>query len=194
MSYTKLYFLVWPLQRQQWVLLCNCLVGALQSSPCVKRSFPLCRVRFHPAQYMITIMVTAKKKKTLPWLSSSCSDWHVIQHRCQPTSIREAGEGRGGGRPGGREGQTDGGREGEGGGTYHGRREGWKEGGSEEGRDGEREGRREQEKGEGGGEKERGAGQRGKEGGGEGGREEGREERSDQFFCFVSPQQLVQHS
>ena len=32
-------FLVWPLQRQQWVLLCNCLVGALPYSHYVVRSF-----------------------------------------------------------------------------------------------------------------------------------------------------------
>ena len=38
-----LCFLVWPLQRQQWVLLfiCNCLVGALPYSHYVMRSIPL---------------------------------------------------------------------------------------------------------------------------------------------------------
>ena len=51
-----LRFLMWPFQRQQWVLLCNCLVGAL---PCshyyAMRSSPLCGVRVvHPAQYDLT--------------------------------------------------------------------------------------------------------------------------------------------
>ena len=46
-----LCLLVWPLQRQQLVLLCNCLVGALPCSHFVMRSFPLCGVRvLHPAQ------------------------------------------------------------------------------------------------------------------------------------------------
>ena len=46
-----LCFLVWLLQRQQWVLLCNCLVGALRYSQYVMRSFPLCGVKvLHPAQ------------------------------------------------------------------------------------------------------------------------------------------------
>ena len=33
--------------------------------------------------------MTAKKKqrKTVPWLSSSRSNWHVLQSRCQPTLI-----------------------------------------------------------------------------------------------------------
>ena len=45
-------FLVWPLQRQQWVLLCNYPVGALTYSHYVMRSFPLCRVGvLHAAQY-----------------------------------------------------------------------------------------------------------------------------------------------
>ena len=44
-----LCFLVWLLQRQQWVLLCNCLVGALPYSHYVMRSLPLCGVRvLHP--------------------------------------------------------------------------------------------------------------------------------------------------
>ena len=46
-----LCFLVWPLQRRQWVLICNCLMGALPYSHYVKRSFPVCGVRvLHPAQ------------------------------------------------------------------------------------------------------------------------------------------------
>ena len=61
-----LCFFLWPLQRQQWVLLCNCLVGALPYSHYVMRSFPLCGVRvLHPAQISsnsITIIVTAKRK------------------------------------------------------------------------------------------------------------------------------------
>ena len=48
-----LCFLVWPLQRQQWVSLCNCLV--LRSySHYVVRSFPSCGVRvLHPTHYDI---------------------------------------------------------------------------------------------------------------------------------------------
>ena len=47
-----LCFLVWPLQRQQWTLLCNCLLGALPFSHYAMQSFPLCGVRvLHPAQY-----------------------------------------------------------------------------------------------------------------------------------------------
>ena len=50
-----LCFLVWPLQRQQWVLLCNFLVGALPYSHYVIRPFPSCGVRvLHPAQYDLT--------------------------------------------------------------------------------------------------------------------------------------------
>ena len=46
--------LVWPLQRQQWALLCNCLVGALPYSHDAMRSFPSCGLRvFHPAQYCL---------------------------------------------------------------------------------------------------------------------------------------------
>ena len=59
-----LCFLVWPFQRQQWVLLCNCLVGALPYSHYVMRSFPLRGVKvLHSALNMInsiTILVTAK--------------------------------------------------------------------------------------------------------------------------------------
>ena len=40
-----LSFLVWPLQRQQWVFPCNCLVGALPYSHLVMRSFPSCSGR-----------------------------------------------------------------------------------------------------------------------------------------------------
>ena len=47
-----LCFLVWPLQRQQWALPCNCLVDALPYSHCVMRSFPMCGVKvLHPVQY-----------------------------------------------------------------------------------------------------------------------------------------------
>ena len=47
-----LCFLVRPPQRQQWVLLFNCLVGALPYSPYMMRSFPLCGVTVHyPAHY-----------------------------------------------------------------------------------------------------------------------------------------------
>ena len=47
-----LCFLVSPLQRQHWLLLCDCIVGALPYSHNVMRSFPLCEVRvLHPAQY-----------------------------------------------------------------------------------------------------------------------------------------------
>ena len=39
-------------RRQQWLSLCNGLVGGLPYSHYVMRSFPLCRVRvLHPAQY-----------------------------------------------------------------------------------------------------------------------------------------------
>ena len=61
-----LCFLVWPLQRQQSALLCNCLVGALRYSHYVMRSFSLCGVRFlHSAQYGLldNIIVTADEKK-----------------------------------------------------------------------------------------------------------------------------------
>ena len=44
---------MWPLQRQQWALLCNRLVGALPYSHYVMRSFLLCGVRVFPAQYDI---------------------------------------------------------------------------------------------------------------------------------------------
>ena len=48
-------FLVWPLQRHQWVLLHNCLVGALPYSHYVTRSFPLCGVRvLHSAHHYLT--------------------------------------------------------------------------------------------------------------------------------------------
>ena len=51
-AYELLCFLVWPLRRQQWVLLCNCLVGALPYSHYAERSFPLSGVRvLHLAQY-----------------------------------------------------------------------------------------------------------------------------------------------
>ena len=47
-----LCFLVWPLQRQQWVLLCNRLVGALPYSLYVMRLFPLYGVKvLHPVQH-----------------------------------------------------------------------------------------------------------------------------------------------
>ena len=36
-----LCFLVWPLHKQQWVLVCSCLVGASPYSHYVMRSFPL---------------------------------------------------------------------------------------------------------------------------------------------------------
>ena len=87
-----LRFLVWSLQGQQWVSLCNCLVGALPYSHYVMRSFPLCAVRvLFPAQYDLLANDPGNRppqKKTVRWLSSSCSDWHVLQRRCQltPTS------------------------------------------------------------------------------------------------------------
>ena len=79
---------MWPLQRQQWVLLCNCLVGALPYSHYVMRSFPLCGVRvLHPAQYDLLDNVHGdRQKKNVPWFSSSRSDWHVLQRRCQPAN------------------------------------------------------------------------------------------------------------
>ena len=87
------YFLVWPLQRQRWVLLRNCLVGALPYSHYVMRSFPLCGVRvLHPAHYDIQYLDNhygdrkKRNKKTVPWLSSSRSDWHVLQRPCQPNA------------------------------------------------------------------------------------------------------------
>ena len=52
-----LCFVEWPLQRQQWVLRCNCLVGALQYPhyQWMMRSLPLCGVRvLHPAPYDLT--------------------------------------------------------------------------------------------------------------------------------------------
>ena len=62
------------------------------------RSLPLCGVRvLHPAQYDLlynhpTVLVTAKKKKKkkVPWLSSSRSDWHVfsvVANQRQPQYI-----------------------------------------------------------------------------------------------------------
>ena len=50
-----LCFLMWPLQRQQRVFLCNCLVGAIPYSHCATRSLLLCGVRvLYPAQYNLT--------------------------------------------------------------------------------------------------------------------------------------------
>ena len=48
-----LCFQVWPLQRQQWVLIFNCLVGTLPYTHYVMRLYPLCGVRrvLHAAQY-----------------------------------------------------------------------------------------------------------------------------------------------
>ena len=64
-------------------------MGALPFSLYVMRSFSLCGVRvLHPAQYHLLDNHHGdrpKKKKTVPWLSSSRSDWHVLQRRCQPT-------------------------------------------------------------------------------------------------------------
>ena len=75
MSY-RYCFLGWPPQRQQWVLLCNCLVGAVPYSHYVMRSFHLRRVRvLHPAQYDLLDNHHGdrqkRKKKTVPWLSGS---------------------------------------------------------------------------------------------------------------------------
>ena len=96
MSYS-LFSGVGPLQRQQWVLPCNCLLDASPYSHYVMPSFPLCGVMvLHPARNSITIMVTAKKKRKqmVPWLSSSRSDWHVLQRRRQSTPIPDEGGGR----------------------------------------------------------------------------------------------------
>ena len=50
-----LCFLVWPLQRQQWVLLCNCVVGDIHYPQHVMGAFLLCGVMvLHPAQYDLT--------------------------------------------------------------------------------------------------------------------------------------------
>ena len=77
-----LCFLVWPLQRQQSLLLCNCLVGALSYSHYVMRSFPLCGVTvLPPGQYDLLDNHPGnrqEKKKKLPWLSRLRSDWHVF--------------------------------------------------------------------------------------------------------------------
>ena len=52
-------------------------------SPCTALGFSTP----HDMIYSITILVTAKNKtkNTVRWLSSSRSDWHVLQRRCQPT-------------------------------------------------------------------------------------------------------------
>ena len=97
--------LVWPLQRQQWVLLSNCLVGALPYSLSVMRTFPLCGVRvIHPAQYNLTrqpLWWPPNKIKINVTLVSPRSDWvgvygvmsnqrqpqytyNGLQRRCQP--------------------------------------------------------------------------------------------------------------
>ena len=47
------YFLVWLLQRQQWALLHNCLVGASPYSHYLMRSIPLCGVRVFTPHGMI---------------------------------------------------------------------------------------------------------------------------------------------
>ena len=97
-----LCFLVWPLKRQQWVLLCNCLVGALPYSHYVMRSF-LCRDRFlHPAQYDLTRQPSwwpPKKKRYHGCLAYAVIGmfysvvahqrqpqytYNVLQRRCQP--------------------------------------------------------------------------------------------------------------
>ena len=55
------------------------------------RSFSLCVVRVpHPAQYDILDnhhgnRKKKTKKKTVPWLYSSRSDWHALHRRGQPT-------------------------------------------------------------------------------------------------------------
>ena len=69
-----LCFLVWPLERQQKVLLRKCLVGALPYSHYVMRSFPLWGVRaLHPVQYDLLQLDNhhgdrqkTKQKKTYP--------------------------------------------------------------------------------------------------------------------------------
>ena len=101
-----LCFLVWPFQRQQWVLLCNCLVGALPYSHYVIRSLPLCGVRvLHPAPCDLLYSYPGdrqKQTKTATWLPSSRCDWHVLQRPCHVTA-RGGGVGLGGvGREGGR--------------------------------------------------------------------------------------------
>ena len=89
------YFFFWcghSRHGNEWVLLCNFLVVALPYSHYVMRSFPLCGVLSSPPHTIWSnstiIMVTAKNKKQrikrYPGLSTSRSDWHVLQRRCQP--------------------------------------------------------------------------------------------------------------
>ena len=98
-----LRFLMWPLQRQQWVLPCNCLVGALPYSHYVMGHSPCAELGFstpHNMIYSITIVVTAHKKKRYPaclvhavigmFYSIVASQrqpqytHNVLQRRCQP--------------------------------------------------------------------------------------------------------------
>ena len=51
---------------------------------------PCAELGFSPAQYDLTRPLAVidrqiKTKKTAPWWSSSCSERHILQHRCQPT-------------------------------------------------------------------------------------------------------------
>ena len=84
-------------------VLCNCLLGALHEH-CVIRSIPLCGVKAFYLAQMIQLdkqpWATAKKKKkkTVPWLSSSRSERHVLQCRCQPTPTQPIQNRSGGGR------------------------------------------------------------------------------------------------
>ena len=84
-----LCFMVWPLQIQQWVLLCNCLVGVLQYSHYTMRYNSPCAELGFSTPHMIEIdnhhYGRHEKKTTVPWFSSSRTDWHILQRSCQPT-------------------------------------------------------------------------------------------------------------
>ena len=81
-----------PLQRQQWVLLCNCLVGALPYSHYVIRSFPCAESGFSTPHNMIYLgnyngdRQTKKKKRQPGFLAHAvigmfCS---VVANQRQP--------------------------------------------------------------------------------------------------------------
>ena len=86
---------MWPLQKQQWVLPCNCLVGAntifaLRQRDCS----PCAELGLSTPNNMIKLDnhhgdLCRKKKKRYPGclINSSRGGWHVLQPRCQPTPI-----------------------------------------------------------------------------------------------------------
>ena len=102
------YYVFWcghSKDSNEWVQLCNCLVGTLPRSHYVMRSFPLCGVRvLYSAQYDLLDNHhhgdRQKNKKTVSWLSSSRGDqrvysvvanhlrpqytYDVLQRKCQP--------------------------------------------------------------------------------------------------------------